>query len=133
MRIVLTVVFSLVVGQTVFAQRADERLAGCRVIAEAATSDGKITIPNDPDALQCWGALGVVQDFVNTFDGKTKRPFFNTRACVPSDVTRSQLAAIFVSFLDKRPERRHERFLDVMLDSLQEVYPFKGVRPCEPD
>ena len=43
------------------AESAQDFLAGCRRIAEAPTSDGKVTLSNDVSEHRCWGAFAVLQ------------------------------------------------------------------------
>lgn len=101
------------------AESAQNFLAGCRRIVEAPTSDGKVTLSGDVSEHRCWGAFAVLQELQRwKSDGKRL-----LGACPPATSTRTQLIAIFVEYLNRRPERRHEDFVLVALDSLRSAFP----------
>ena len=108
------------------AETAEEMLAGCRAVANAEISNGSVAVPSTPSAQQCWGALGIIRNAIYYLQDDGKTPAFHV--CAPTDVTRPQLAAIFVDYLSRNPVDRNKEFLLVVLNSLLKVYVCNGKR-----
>jgi hypothetical protein len=100
---------------------AAEMLHGCRLVADSATADGQVSMPSTADASQCWGAFLVVQTLITWREHREPYPHYNV--CAPEGAKRTQLAAVFVEYLSRHPERRHENFLLVTLEALQQAFP----------
>jgi hypothetical protein len=107
---------------------AEEMLAGCRVVATAPVRDDRIAIPNNVGAHECWGAFGVLQRMVMMVVPSRPADARLFGACVGSESTESELVAVFVSFVDKHPERRHDEFVQVALDAFRASYPCSAAR-----
>ena len=101
------------------AESAQDFLSGCRSVAEAPTSESKVSIAGS-EAHRCWGAFAVIQELARWANPDQTRLL---NVCPPAASTRSQLIAVFVEYLSRRPERRHEDFVKVALDSLRTVFP----------
>jgi Rap1a immunity proteins len=88
-------------------------LAGCRVAATGAK-------PNADNALEVGICLGEVEalkwDAPDVSDD-------NFRSCVPQGVTRQQLAAVVVKFLEQNPDRQREPFEILALNALAGIWP----------
>jgi len=103
------------------AETAEEMLAGCRLVANAPVRDQRVEIPNDADAYSCWGAMAVIQDLSRlTHESKPVLPF---GSCATERSTRTQLAAVFVAYLEKHPEHRDKRFSLVALWAIDAAFP----------
>lgn len=93
-----------------------EMLPSCRLIK--LSSANTVSVP--PGGDQCWGAFSVMQSGTTWIDAEKKRIW---QACVPAGATRFQLIAIFIQYVDQRPQRWHEGFSWVALESLQIAFP----------
>jgi hypothetical protein len=113
----------LMIPQIVWADTAEEMLSGCRAIAKLDITDGMIAIPNDFKASYCWGAFAAVQGLIRMKVASEQAPML--RVCVPAKSTRAQLVAVFVAYVERHPEQRHESFESVLLRSLWEPFPCK--------
>jgi hypothetical protein len=47
------------------------------------------------------------------------------RACVPAEGTRVQMIKVFLAYADRHPEKLHQDFADVAIDSLGDAFPCK--------
>ena len=69
--------------------------------------------------MQCWGAFAVIAKAV-TYSWHGEQIW---SACVPGEARRSQLIAVFVTYLDQNPDLGQAHFMDVVLESLQTAFP----------
>jgi Rap1a immunity proteins len=109
------------------AETAEEMLAGCRLIANAAVSGQNVALPNDSEAHICWGAFVVVQEQTRWVTSSGSQ----FGACNSPTTTRTQLIAVFVAFVDRNPKRRNDNFVDVAFDALREAFPCKVTSPSK--
>ena len=118
-RIALTVfAFTLYAGGA-FGESTEVMLSACRPIAKAEIFEDKVTIPQDFPAGTCWGAFAVLQEIIRHTD-RGRRVY---SICAPANSTRSQLIAVFVDYTGKNPQRLHEDFFNVAVDSLRVSFP----------
>ena len=103
----------------VSAESTAEMVSACKALAGADVTGDKVTIPQDFASGLCWGAFSSLQHVVRTYTGE--QPIF--RVCAPPKSTRSQFIAVFVEYARRNPQRLHEDFLDVVLDSLRRAFP----------
>ncbi|MGA7788645.1 MAG: Rap1a/Tai family immunity protein [Xanthobacteraceae bacterium] len=88
-------------------------LEGCRVVASGASANADSSLHagiclGEIEALN-WNAPDVSDD--------------NFRSCAPQGVTRQELAAVVVKFLDRNPDRQREPFETLALDALAHIWP----------
>jgi Ssp1 endopeptidase immunity protein Rap1a len=99
-------------------ESAQELLSACRPIAKADVRGGHVffspTFQPTFQTGQCWGTFSAIQKVIFYVD---------IGVCAPPESTLSQLVAVFVSYAEKHPQRLHEAFFDVALNSLQEAFP----------
>jgi Rap1a immunity proteins len=112
----------LLVPQSASAETAEEMLTGCRIVANAAVSDQKVDLPNDREAVKCWGAFTVVQELTRWVT-PSGREF---DVCNSATTTRTQLIAVFVAYVDRNPQRRNSNFVEVVFEALKEAFPCKA-------
>ena len=105
--------------------QAQEVLSFCRPVAMASVENRTIELPDTLRAGICWGAFGVLQEVIGWTEPDGTMVL---RACVPLERTRSELVAVFVSYLDQHPTRRSDRFVEVALDALRAAYPCPPLR-----
>jgi hypothetical protein len=104
------------------AESAEEFLSGCNIVANSEVRNGTILIPRGSSAAHlCWGAFVVIGGLVTWVDSKTNERWF--AACVPSPVSRPELIAVFVKYIEAHPNRRHDDFVSVVFEALRNAYP----------
>ena len=117
MSLVLVLVFSVTSAS---AQSASEMLSACRPIAQAPVSGEGVVLQQTFESGLCWGAFATVQRVVKYVD-EYGRLFFGV--CAPASSRRTQLIAVFVRYAAENPQRLHEEYFAIALDSLQEAFP----------
>ena len=115
----LALLFLVSTGTAANAESAQDFLAGCRTVADAPTTDDHVSFEGLA-AHRCWGAFAVLQEIVRWGNPDQTRLL---GVCPPAQSTRTQLVAVFVEYLNRHPERRHEDFVKVALDALSAVFP----------
>jgi hypothetical protein len=105
-----------------FGETAEEMASACRIVAAAKVVDGQVALPQDFDSGVCWGAFATLEKAVSVIVGSQSNvPTFG--ACTPETSTRTQLIAIFVEYTRRHPERLHESFFNIAIDSLRTAFP----------
>jgi len=95
-----------------------EMLSACRDISKAETNGKTVRLHPNFNTGMCWGAFAVLQDTIGiVVDNK---PFLGV--CTPKGSTMTQLISVFVNYAEKNPQRLHEPFFIVAIDSLLEVF-----------
>ena len=118
----MTVVM-LLTAVTVFADSTQVMLSACKSITSAKITDEMVMLPEDLQSGRCWGAFGIIQEVIGHVDSKSRRHFYGV--CAPPESRRSQLIAIFVNYAEKNPQRLHEDFFWVAIDSLKASFKCK--------
>lgn len=103
------------------AETAEDMLAGCRLIASASVTDQKVNVPADPDAYKCWGAFAVVEELTRYVTPSGSHLYVDI--CSPGSTPRTQLAALFVAYVESHPQRRDDNFTMVAFDALKAAFP----------
>ncbi len=120
----------LVIGvaqwSSAFADSTHEMLSACRPVARAEVSGDEVKLPSNFGSGECWGAFTVLQKVIYSVDAESLRPIFSI--CAPAASTRSQLITVFVQYAERHPQRLHEDFFVVGLDSLRMAFPCKPQR-----
>jgi hypothetical protein len=107
-------------------ETAEEMLSACRPITQAKISNGTVDLPSDFESGTCWGAFGMLQSVLFLQEPNGERTL---HSCPSSDVTRTELTAIFVKYVTEHPEDYSKGFQLVALNSILKVYPCgKGSR-----
>jgi hypothetical protein len=105
-----------------FAESAEELLSACNPIADAKVSGEQIQFVHDFSTGECWGAFGTLQRVSRYYSEAPNSPLLRM-GCARPESTRSELIAVFVEYVRRHPERRHDDFVDVTLAALQVAYP----------
>jgi hypothetical protein len=118
------VVLLLIIPQVAFPgdNSALNLLSACRAIAKGDVKGDYIGFHETYESGLCWGTFATIQKMTRYCDS-SRKPFF--RICAPSESKRSQLVAVFVNYAEKNPQRLHEDFFVVALDSLRQAFPCK--------
>ena len=117
--IMLTAVFMFSVS-SVSAESTAEMLSSCSVFAEAKVRNNEIIFLQNFDSGICWGAFSAIQSLIPRTYANGQHMFY---VCAPPTSRRHQLIAIFVEYAKRNPQRLHENFFDVAIDSLQAAFP----------
>jgi hypothetical protein len=73
------------------------------------------------DAGHCWGTFSAIQDVgAITLDSPNRTALW---LCLPPEGTTLEFVKVFIRYMDEHPNRGHERFGLVVLDSLREAFP----------
>jgi hypothetical protein len=103
------------------AESTAEVLSWCRPIAEATiTEDGTARFTVNEYTSRCWGPFAVIQHRLRLRKTAGEALW---DACPPEKSRRTQLVAVFVTYAEQHPERLHEEFMFVVLNSMQLAFP----------
>ena len=106
-----------------FGESAGELYSACKSIAEAKIAHGgTIGLRQDFDTGLCWGAFASLQKIITANDSAGR---LLLGVCTSPESTRSELIAVFVEYVRRHPERRHDDFMAVALDAFDAAYPCK--------
>ena len=100
-------------------ESAGDMLGFCRPIADASTRGDYVSLAPTLDTQYCWGAFAALQRSTAVVSG-AKRVL---NVCTPEESRRTQLVAVFVEYVGRHPERRHEDWFVVALDALSAAFP----------
>jgi hypothetical protein len=114
---IISVLFS---ANIAFAESTQVMLSACRAITKAEMSEGTIKLPQDFRTGMCWGAFAVLQEIIRHMDEPDHHTIYGV--CPPANSKRSQLISIFVKYAENNPQRLHEDFFPVAIDSLREAF-----------
>jgi hypothetical protein len=88
--------------------------------------EGKIRVKSNENSFVCWGAFASIQGLgtlvLREGDGTM------LHLCLPARSGRLELIKVFIRYMDQHPNRGHEDFGPLVLDSLWEAFPCP-VRP----
>lgn len=111
-------------------ETAEDFLAGCRLVGNASAEridqdTSRAELPKSPQAQRCWGAITATWDFAFlTYSGGERM----LPVCLPENVSRPQLAAVFVNYVDTHPAERSDDFGLVLLKALSAAFPCPHAR-----
>lgn len=103
-------------------ESANELLGGCEGFLRAYRPAGagfRLEAPNGA-VYECWGYINAFQQLSALVDDGHK-PL--TGACVPPEGTAVQILRVVVAYLQRHPERLHERAGLVALSAMREAFP----------
>lgn len=103
---------------------AEEMLSACRPISTAKVANGQINLPQDFESGQCWGAFEVLESVLETRSAETHQSLFGV--CLPADVSRTELIAVFIKYMGLHPEKYHEDFTVVAIPAMWETFHCKS-------
>jgi hypothetical protein len=104
-----------------FGDSAEELYSACKSIAEAKVEGERVFLPQTFQAGECWSAFSALQTLTRYVDPQSRRPWLG-EVCVPSQATRSEIVAVFTKYVRDHPERRHDDFVEVALDSFRAAF-----------
>ncbi len=109
-------------GNIAIAETAEEMLSACRDVSKAEIiNKEEASFRQDFHTGMCWGAFAVLQE-ISRHVKENKRIY---HVCTPPKSTRTQLISVFVNYAEKNPQRLHEDFFHVAMDSLREAFKCK--------
>lgn len=111
---------TIVLNTAVHAKTAGEMLSLCRDVASASVSGETVRIPTTFDAGECWGTFGTIQEIIRHLN-KNEQPIYGV--CAPSNSRRTQQIAVFVQYAERNPQRWHEDYFFVAIESLRFAFP----------
>jgi Rap1a immunity proteins len=80
----------------------------------------QVFIPNTPAALQCWGYIQAIQNFLVLVDENGDSLL---GACAPEKTTLLQLLNSFLAYTKRHPAELDGNAAVVMIKAMQEAYP----------
>jgi hypothetical protein len=107
-------------SSAVLATSTQEMLSLCKPIVNGEKKDDHISFLRSFSTGTCWGAFMSIQSSIRLTD-EFNIPLL--KVCAPEKSTLSQLVFIYTSYAEKHPERFHEDYLFVALDSLSDAFP----------
>jgi hypothetical protein len=81
-----------------------------------------VTVKHTEATGWCWGAFEVLQKII-VFTDDGKMPLLHV--CAPTTSTRVQLIKIFLAYANQHPEKLHQEFTRVAVNSLKAAFPCK--------
>jgi hypothetical protein len=123
--ILLTVISSLLFVTPSFAESTLEMLLACKGFLKETERGGTKKLSTATyDSELCRGAFMVLQNILYYYEADGT-PIL--RACVPKDVTRTQLISGFVKYAEDNQRRLREDFTMTAVNYIQDAYPCKKV------
>jgi hypothetical protein len=119
-RQIAILLMTIVLNTAVHAKTAGEMLSLCRDVASASVSGETVRMPTTFDAGECWGAFGTIQEVMRIVTNNEQRMF---RVCPPVNSRRTQQIAVFVQYAERNPQRWHEGYFFVAIESLRLAFP----------
>ena len=124
MIILLILITSLLFDTPSFAQSTQEMLSACKsLMTNIKTNGNDVIFSNTFAEGKCWGAFSVVHSIINVVIIGETEPMF--RVCAPDESKLTELISVFVKYADDNPQRLHEDFFMVAMNSLRITFPCK--------
>jgi Rap1a immunity proteins len=118
----LALVFAMVLATTATAendsQSANSIVPGCKAWIAQLSRGGAALGSNVFLAGECLGIVGTILYFSRDFS-------FSSASCPPTNVTYNQAIQIVTAYVDARPQRIQERFIDLATEALHDAWPCK--------
>lgn len=122
-RILLITVISLLFVTPSFAESTLEILLTCKGYLKETENKGTKKLSSAAgDSELCRGAFMVIQNILHYYEADGT-PIL--RACVPKEVTRTQLISGFVKYAEDNKRRLREDFTMTAVNYIQDAYPCK--------
>lgn len=102
-------------------ETALEMQTNCSEYQAAKVYGSDISVDVTTGSAICWGAFLALQEFSATTWGSKNVSIL--RNCVSPKASRGELIKVFLLYVDKHPQRGHEKFTDVVLSALWDAYP----------
>jgi hypothetical protein len=99
-------------------QSANNIMPGCNAWIVQLSRGNAALGSNAFLAGECFGIVGTILYFSRDFS-------FLSAACPPADVTYSQAIQMVTAYINARPQRFQERFIDLATEALHEAWPCK--------
>jgi hypothetical protein len=121
-RAALTLILASIPATTALAendaQSAATIMPGCSAWIAQLSRGGSAPGSNVYLAGECVGIVGTILYFSHGFS-------FSSAACPPPSVTYSQAVQAVTAYIDARPQRIGERFIDLATEALHDAWPCK--------
>ena len=131
MKVLISIIVTLIGLAATIALAVDaddttqQMLSNCRPIASAQLTGDRVVLSQTYAIGTCMGAFRMMQRVIVSIDDKNRRIY---SVCAPPDSTLTQLIKVFINYAERNPQRLHEDFSIVALDSLAMAFPC-GLRP----
>ena len=99
-------------------QSANSIMQGCNAWMAQLSRGGAVHGSNVFLAGECLGIVGTILYFSRDFS-------FSSAACPPANVTYNQTMQIVTAYINARPQRVQERFIDLATEALHDAWPCK--------
>jgi Rap1a immunity proteins len=93
-------------------------LQGCNAWIASLSRGGAALGSNVFLAGECFGIVGTILYFSRDFS-------FSLAACPPGNVTYNQSMQAVTAYINARPQRMQERFIDLATEALHDAWPCK--------
>ena len=113
-----TVSFATVTAAENDSQSANSIMPGCNAWIAQVSRGGTALGSNVFLAGECLGIVGTILYFSRDFP-------FSSAACPPTNVTYNQAIQIVTAYINARPQRIQERFIDLATEALHDAWPCK--------
>jgi Rap1a immunity proteins len=118
----LALLFAMVLATAATAendsQSANSIMPGCNAWVAQLSRGSAALGSNAFLAGECFGIVGTILYFARDFS-------FLSAACPPANVTYSQAIQIVTAYINARPQRIQERFIDLATEALHDAWPCK--------
>jgi Rap1a immunity proteins len=101
---------------------AAEVASWCEPYRTAVLSNNHVTVKTTAQSPVCWGAFLAIQQLGSIYERDDSSESI-LRTCSPPNSRLTEFIKIFLRYSDEHPERGHEKFIQVALDSLWKAYP----------
>jgi hypothetical protein len=108
------------------AESVEKMLAACKQVATSSSNVRITVLPQDFDSGLCWGAFGVLEQFVKALNGTKVPSQLGSGICVPDNTARSRLINAFVEFVKAHPDRGQQEFYPAARDALTAAFPCRA-------
>jgi hypothetical protein len=99
-------------------QSANSIMPGCNAWIAQLSRGSTALGSNVFLAGECLGIVGTILYFSRDF-------FYSSAACPPASVTCNQAIQIVTAYINARPQRIQERFIDLATEALHDAWPCK--------
>jgi hypothetical protein len=108
-------------GAAIAIDNAGDLASKCQQVGKSVNpARRQVHIPNTPEALQCWGYIQAIQNFLVLVDEEGESLL---GACVPEKTTLVQLVESFLAYMHTHPENSDANAAVVMMQAMQATYP----------
>jgi hypothetical protein len=98
---------------------ANAMMRGCRALSSGSPPPSDTPSMESLRMAQCGGAISALLFEATMSQAIIGKALF----CTPTGVTTDQALRVVLAYIDKHPERQHERFVQLALEALADAWP----------